>query len=500
MRFPLPTSARSSTASTTSATRLLRVTISKRSFASPRSQTQEWLDSIIAGPNSKQHRKPPHLHQPQQQQQQHQHHHHQQQQQQQQQQKHQPHHQKTVAGKVGPGSNKEMSVSWVKEFEKAPAAKQAAVRSAAASSPSLLSPLAAASSINPQLQNINISPPPPLSILASSASAGASSRKKKSPQDPSLKKTPTPKSPKPAKPSLDANNKDPIQRAAAELIKSHTSPSLLTLSRSIGLSTPQPATKQVVSQKVAEHLYKYHLNPTLATPTSIIGIDVGVLNLGVCVLVPTTTTTTTSSSSTSHPHSPSVKIAYWDLINLQQSESTPFTLSSLSPLSSSMLPLLNTLTPFLGKNSQILIERQSFRFHTASALPVVKSIMAECVLFGLLRGHLHHHNNNNSSNNSNNNNNKQEQEGTVRSVLPRSVGDHFSLNELSENKKRAAGMKVQEIFSEGRKVEVSKEMKGFFEGSKKKDDLADSMLMALGGWEWGQASLRESRVLFGEGK
>jgi hypothetical protein len=386
-----------------------------------------------------------------------------------------------------------------------------------------------------------------------------------------------------------------LQQIHNQLIKLSKS-TLKTKLQRLGIEGISSLTKPQLSQKLINHLIPYYEpNPTLAFPKAIIGIDVGVVNLGVCVLIPSIPATDPSKPSSSVNIKPSFKIVHWQVTDLQtyipayetsttlftpasssssakpeqqqntdaqeeEEEETPtISLNSLQPLSYALRKaVLEKIQPYITNSSSsgefegpslILIERQSWRYTSATAMSVVKSILAESMLFGMLASQVPPSLSNSQSstitkekymdNEINNNIGGGDGGGRIKSVQPKTVGEFFDLSSVSKStantsssktkkktsssassrlKKKAAVNKVQEILQHSVPpspnasslkhptsdflsfaLQTPLELHRNFETSKKKDDLSDSLLMALAGAEWGLRSWMEALEVLGRG-
>ncbi|KAJ3112467.1 hypothetical protein HK100_002322 [Physocladia obscura] len=117
----------------------------------------------------------------------------------------------------------------------------------------------------------------------------------------------------------------------------------------------------------------------------------------------------------------------------------------------------------------LAIEHQQFRPFAAHAMPIVRCAAVEAMLVGIASA----------------------LNIFTYSVSAKAVADWHGIVDSGRAKKLATVEKVLAIIAKGDRVIVPEHLKSVFLGSKKKDDLADALLIAVAAFEWRNNSLKE---------
>ncbi len=92
---------------------------------------------------------------------------------------------------------------------------------------------------------------------------------------------------------------------------------------------------------------------------------------------------------------------------------------------------------------------------------------------------------------------------TVESVSPKAVADFFEFDRLAPSTTAAYRTKkgqsvgiVQRLLEQEQALDISPKCLKAFKREKKKDDMADALLMALAWQGWQQSAVRETKARF----
>ncbi|TPX51815.1 hypothetical protein SeMB42_g00516 [Synchytrium endobioticum] len=266
---------------------------------------------------------------------------------------------------------------------------------------------------------------------------------------------------------------DLVTAARAKLLK-ESGIELRSRLASVGLATQ--GTKASMADKFLSHVQSVASKPF---PSDVFSLDMGYLNIGI-----------THIKITASRTKPMLALTKWELVN---PDLPPvynvhnYAAGAINIVTQHLLPPTASNQP---QHMAYIIERQHWRPSTAMAHILQRVRGMEAMIFAILldrTSHSPHH-------------------VTVESVQARSVMDHLGYNLLSNSasKKKRAITLVKNWLDGSKRVDrdlaeltYSEAHVKMFEATSKKDDLADSLFMAVAWIEWRLVALEYGRKELG---